>query len=231
MRRLTLRKLASDRAACAGGTPTWRAAAIAASAFMRLCSPCTCHSTTPDALAVAIDGETLVDRHAVCRRQRLPAALHAEALHLAPAAARQHALERGFAAVRRPRGRCPARCAPDDGTGFRSRRDRGKCRRDRIRGCSGPRCAAGSGRTSSACRRRRCRTRRLRSRRSSNRSSRAEMPKFSGTPPIRKPGLRPASSSIQASIELVVVLPCVPATASTHLPCSTCSPSHCGPET
>jgi hypothetical protein len=49
---------------------------------------------------------------------------------------------------------------------------------------------------------------------------RAETPKFSGTPPIRKPGRNPACSSIQASIALVVVLPCVPATPSTHRPCS-----------
>ena len=35
----------------------------------------------------------------------------------------------------------------------------------------------------------------------------------------------------QASIELVVVLPCVPATPSTQRPCSTWSASHCGPET
>src|SRR3972149_5473867 len=48
--------------------------------------------------------------------------------------------------------------------------------------------------------------------------SRAETPKFSGTPPIRKPGLSPAYSRIHASIAAVVVLPCVPATASTPLP-------------
>ena len=59
--------------------------------------------------------------------------------------------------------------------------------------------------------------------------SRAETPKFSGTPPIKKPGCKPALSKIQASMVLVVVLPCVPATASTWRPCSTCSASHCGP--
>ena len=58
---------------------------------------------------------------------------------------------------------------------------------------------------------------------------RAETPKFSGTPPTRKPGCRPAWSSIQASIDVVVVLPCVPATTSTWRPCSTWSASHCGP--
>jgi len=42
---------------------------------------------------------------------------------------------------------------------------------------------------------------------------RAETPKLSGTPPTRKPGARPARSRIQASIAVVVVLPCVPATA------------------
>ena len=48
---------------------------------------------------------------------------------------------------------------------------------------------------------------------------------------ISLPGLSPPSSSSQASIDAVVVLPWVPATASTHLPCSTLSASHCGPET
>src|SRR3546814_9274816 len=60
--------------------------------------------------------------------------------------------------------------------------------------------------------------------------SRAEMPKFCGTPPTRKPGASPACSSNQASSAEVVVLPCVPATASTCRPCSTFSASHCGPE-
>ena len=55
--------------------------------------------------------------------------------------------------------------------------------------------------------------------------------KFCGTPPIRNPGAMPACSSTQASMLLVVVLPCVPATASTQRPCSTWSASHCGPET
>jgi len=59
--------------------------------------------------------------------------------------------------------------------------------------------------------------------------SRAETPKSSGTPPTRKPGARPQRSRIQASIDVVVVLPWVPATASTCRPCSTCSASHCGP--
>ncbi len=46
----------------------------------------------------------------------------------------------------------------------------------------------------------------------------------------QEPGRRPACSRIQASIAVVVVLPCVPATASTCRPASTCSASHCGPE-
>jgi hypothetical protein len=45
--------------------------------------------------------------------------------------------------------------------------------------------------------------------------ARAEMPKFCGTPPTRKPGFKSAHSRIQASIDVVVVLPWVPATAST----------------
>ena len=51
--------------------------------------------------------------------------------------------------------------------------------------------------------------------------SRADTSKFSGTPPTRKPGLCPVASSTQASIAVVVVLPCVPATASTVRPAST----------
>src|SRR5450759_1080821 len=59
--------------------------------------------------------------------------------------------------------------------------------------------------------------------------SRAEMPKFCSTPPIKKLGFSPAYSSIHASIALVVVLPCVPATASTHRSCRMVCASHCGP--
>src|SRR5699024_6704827 len=58
----------------------------------------------------------------------------------------------------------------------------------------------------------------------------AETPKLPGTPPIRNPGDRPALSSRCASRLLVVVLPSVPATASTSRSASTCSPSHGGPE-
>src|SRR3990172_9575835 len=57
------------------------------------------------------------------------------------------------------------------------------------------------------------------------------MPKLRGTPPIRKPGCSPASPRIQANIEEFLVLPWVPATASPHLPESTFSASHCGPDT
>ncbi len=58
--------------------------------------------------------------------------------------------------------------------------------------------------------------------------SRAEMPKLRGMPPIRNPGSRPLSSRIHASIDEVVLLPWVPATASTHFSTSTFSESHCG---
>ena len=50
---------------------------------------------------------------------------------------------------------------------------------------------------------------------------RAEQSKLFGTPPIKKPGFIPAYSRIQASMLLVVVFPCVPAAASTHLPGNT----------
>ena len=42
--------------------------------------------------------------------------------------------------------------------------------------------------------------------------------------------INPACSRIHASIDAVVVLPCVPATASVHFPASTFSQSHCGPD-
>jgi len=60
--------------------------------------------------------------------------------------------------------------------------------------------------------------------------SRALTPKSSAMPPIRKPGVRPANSRIQASRLVVVVLPCVPATASTQRSASTSRASHSGPE-
>jgi hypothetical protein len=42
--------------------------------------------------------------------------------------------------------------------------------------------------------------------------SRYEFAKFLGSPPMRNPGASPAWSRTQASIEVVVVFPCVPAT-------------------
>jgi hypothetical protein len=54
--------------------------------------------------------------------------------------------------------------------------------------------------------------------------------KLPGMPPIRKPGDRPASSRIQASMLAVVVLPWVPATASTQRSRSTSRASHSGPD-
>ena len=60
--------------------------------------------------------------------------------------------------------------------------------------------------------------------------ARAVTPKLRATPPMRNPGSRPPCSRIHASIEAVVLLPWVPATASTHLSMRTCSASHCGPE-
>jgi hypothetical protein len=43
-------------------------------------------------------------------------------------------------------------------------------------------------------------------------------------------GLAPAPSRMKARIEVVVVLPCVPATASVRRPGSTLSRSHSAPE-
>ena len=60
---------------------------------------------------------------------------------------------------------------------------------------------------------------------------RAETPKPCATPPIRNEGASPASCRIQASKEVVVVLPCVPATPNTQRPHNRFSASHCGPET
>jgi hypothetical protein len=149
----------------------------------------------------------------------------------APGAAGQHSRQRLVAAVHHQPSRRAGRCEPDDGIGSRWQPDRGRCRRGRTRDCSGPRFAAGSERTSIACRRTPCRTRRPRSRSKALRPRRAENGKSCGKPPIRNPGSRPAQCRIQASIDVVVVLPWVPATASTQRPRSTCSASHCGPDT
>jgi hypothetical protein len=51
-----------------------------------------------------------------------------------------------------------------------------------------------------------------------------------GTPPMRKPGASPACSSIHATMVVVVVLPCVPATAITWRSRNTCSASQAGPD-
>ena len=91
-------------------------------------------------------------------------------------------------------------------------------------------CAAGNGRTSRACRRTPCRTRRLRRR---STSSRRAAPRCRSSRARRRSETRassPAYSRIHASMLVVVVLPCVPETASTHLSRSTCSASHCGPD-
>ena len=48
--------------------------------------------------------------------------------------------------------------------------------------------------------------------------NRAPCPRLDGMPPIRKEGLRPACSNTQASREVVVVLPWVPATTRECFP-------------
>ena len=53
--------------------------------------------------------------------------------------------------------------------------------------------------------------------------------KVFGTPPMRNPGA--GLFEYQASMALVVVLPCVPATPSTQRPRRTFSANHCGPDT
>ena len=77
---------------------------------------------------------------------------------------------------------------------------------------------AGSAGTSSACRRTRCRTRRPRSRRKASRPCRADTPKFCGTPPIEESRAEPRGLEDPREHRVVVVLPWVPATASTHAP-------------
>ena len=68
------------------------------------------------------------------QRIRCPASAR-EAFARRPAAHRERLL-RDSRRLRSTRcGRCPARCAPGDGTGAGSRRDPRRCRRDRIRGC------------------------------------------------------------------------------------------------
>jgi hypothetical protein len=54
--------------------------------------------------------------------------------------------------------------------------------------------------------------------------------KLAATPPIKKPGSKPASAKICATIEVVVVLPCVPAIAITRYRDKMCCASHSGPE-
>ena len=75
-----------------GATPTCSAAAIAASALSWLCSPSSDHSTRADLQAAAQHVERV---RLAARAQRAGLFLaRAEALHLAPAAAREHALQR-----------------------------------------------------------------------------------------------------------------------------------------
>ena len=58
--------------------------------------------------------------------------------------------------------------------------------------------------------------------------SRQPWPSATGTPPTNSDGSRPASSRMCASSEVVVVLPCVPATTIECLPSSSRSPSTAG---
>ena len=86
------------------------------------------------------------------------------------------------------------------------------------------------GRTSSACRRTRCRIHRLRSRRTRCRKAgRIRQVHRNAADQEARP--QPGVLGIHASIDAVVILPCVPATAITRRPDSTCSYSHCGPDT
>src|SRR5437867_4207719 len=49
-------------------------------------------------------------------------------------------------------------------------------------------------------------------------------------PPMRKDGFVPATSKIHESIDVVFVLPCVPATTTTSLPTKNSSCNNCGNE-
>ena len=158
-------------------------------------------------------------QHAVGRRE-LGAG---EVLDPRPAAAREHARERRLLAVDDQPARRAARCARGDGTGSRSRPGREDVGVVVLEVVEDPPCAADSGRTSSACRRTRCRTRRPRSRRT---RCRRAAPTRRSCAARRRSGIRgrgPVRSRIHASIDAVVVLPWVPATASTHLSASTFS--------
>jgi hypothetical protein len=74
MRRLTPRNRASACAARAGSTPTCRAAAIAASAFMTLCSPSSGQFTSATALPWKCTAKRLAaDPGGICALQSAPA--------------------------------------------------------------------------------------------------------------------------------------------------------------
>ena len=226
MRRFTPSKRASDSIAALTGTPAWRAAASAASAFMRLCSPMRSQRTVP---CFAPSSRTSKESSGW-----IAPTLHvwpgAEALHRRPAPRASTRSSAASLAIHheQPLGGHDAHQVVElrlDGGEVRER-----CRRGRTRGCAS---TAVRGRYQTNLERLSkkavsyssasiTKKRRLGERAPRRRSC-------ARTPPMRKPGSSPAASRIHASIEEVVLLPCVPATASTHLSGSTCSASHCGP--
>ena len=95
MRRRTPPKLASAAIAAAGSTPTWRAAASAASAFIRLCAPSSDQRTRPSDSPAKRDFEGA----GLIGLARLPAGLDAESLHRRPAPEGEHSLHALVGAV------------------------------------------------------------------------------------------------------------------------------------
>ena len=248
-RRLTLRNAASAASACAGGTPAWRAAATAASALCILCSPASVHDASPcgvpahdtsKRLASGLSGVAFQVAPGVPRAvfaspegsdtcTSLCIATGTKIFHRRPATHGQRFRERRVGTVRhdQPRGRHDAHevvqllldgreIGENIGVVVFEVVENGRARAvvHELRALVEKRGVVFV--------------------RLDDEKwifpRRADTPKFSGTPPMRNPGSRPACSSIHASMLAVVVLPWVPATAITQRPGSTCSPIHCAPE-
>ena len=180
-------------------------------------------------LTVVIDREALIDAARLLPPQRLPAALHAEALHLAPAAARENPVQRILAPV------------DDDPADARHR-----AHQVMKLGFDGGEIRENVGVIElEVVQDRRARPV-VHEFRALVEKSGVVLVRFDHEEarigqPRRHAEIHRHAADQKARIQtrifeqpgehrIVVVLPWVPATASTHLPGRTCSPSHCGPE-
>ena len=129
-RRRTFSKPASAAPAASGATPTCSAAA---NGRQRVELVVLAQQRPVDAGDLQAAAQHVEGMRLAARAQAAGFFLaRAEALHLAPAAARQHALQRLVARVHHQPARRPARCAPGGGTASRWRPGRGRCRRGRC---------------------------------------------------------------------------------------------------